>query len=164
MSLRVDSPPPPADLAEDPHGGGGHDWVRLHRAENDIDAALLVGKLSDAAIETRTLKDRGAPGAWLYGGSNPWAPVEIFVRRFQLNDAIIVLAEVSLNLEAHADDERPTERGERRWRIPAMWWATALTLGIALTALAIAQVTHTTGFCQLPVLCERQSVHGPARP
>ena len=146
MSLRVDFPPPPADLADEPYGGGGRDWVRLHRADNDIDAALLVGKLSDAAIETRTLKDRGAPGAWLYGGSNPWAPVEIFVRRFQLNDARIVLAEVSLNLDSRPAGEAPPAASEHRWRIPAIWWATAVTLGIALTALTIAQVAHTTGF------------------
>ncbi|MGH2736402.1 MAG: DUF2007 domain-containing protein, partial [Actinomycetota bacterium] len=93
MAIRLDAPPP-TDLRGDPHGGGGREWVALFRASNDIDAALLVGRLDEAGVESRSLKDRADPGAWLYGGSNPWAPVMIYVHRYQLSDARFVLAQV----------------------------------------------------------------------
>lgn len=161
MPVKVDTPPPPVDL-ESRGGGGDRDWVELFMAQNDIDAHLLAGRLNEAAIETRTLKDRGVPGAWLYGGSNPWAPVTIFVLRFQLLDAKLVLAEVAF--EAPDAGALPSVEDDSRWRVPLMWWATALTLGIFLTALALLQATSSTSFCQLPVLCEkRSSSEDPAR-
>lgn len=85
--------PPGAPAGGD--GGGGSGWTRLAVASNDIEAHLLEGCLLEAGIETRTVKDRTAPGAWLMGGSNPWAPVEVHVRRFQLDDARLVLLEVA---------------------------------------------------------------------
>jgi hypothetical protein len=120
----------------------------LFRAANDIEAALLLGKLADAAIETHSIKDFNAPGTWVYGGSNPWAAVMIYVRRFQLIDAKIVLAEVSLTTP-----EEPSEPEERSRRIPRMWWATALALGVALSAIAVQQAADQGRFCQLPILC-----------
>ena len=119
------------------------------RAANDIEAALLIGKLADQAIETRTIKDRSQPNSWLYGGSNPWAPVLVYVRRIQLVDARLLLAEISL-----ASDEVPRRPDTRaRRRVPRMWWATALALGLSLSALALLQITEQERFCQLPVLC-----------
>jgi hypothetical protein len=120
----------------------------LFRAANDIEAALLLGKLNAAAVETHSIKDRNAPGTWVYGGSNPWAAVMIYVRRFQLIDARIVLAEVSLEIPA---EPSVAERGSRR--IPRMWWATALALGVALSAIAVQQAADQRRFCQLPILC-----------
>jgi hypothetical protein len=143
------SPPSSPPRPEDGSRGGGNDWVELFRAANDIEAALLSGKLSDAAIETRLVKDRTAPGTWVYGGSNPWAAVMIYVRRFQLIDARIVLAEVSLEIS-----EEPPEADRRsRRRVPRMWWATALALGVALSAIAVQQAADQRRFCQLPILC-----------
>ena len=147
MSVRLEPPSSPP-RAEDGPRGGGRDWVELFRAANDIEAALLLGKLADAAIETHSIKDFNAPGTWVYGGSNPWAAVMIYVRRFQLIDARIVLAEVSLE----APDE-PSVPDERRRRIPRMWWATALALGVALSAIAVQQAADQGRFCQLPILC-----------
>ena len=143
------TPPSSPPRVEGGPQGGGRDWVELFRAANDIEAALLLGKLADAAIETHSIKDFSAPGSWVYGGSNPWAAVMIYVRRFQLIDARIVLAEVSL--EAPDEPSIPDERRGRR--IPRMWWATALALGVALSAIAVQQAADQGRFCQLPILC-----------
>jgi len=148
-SVRLEPPSSPPTFDNESNGGGGRGWVELFRAANDIDAALLVGRLADRSIETRTIKDRSQPNSWLYGGSNPWAPVLVYVRRIHLIDARIVLAEISL---ATADvPARTSERGRRR--IPRMWWATALALGLALSTLALLQIAEQERFCQLPVLC-----------
>ena len=154
MPLKVDSPPPPADVASD-GGGGDRGWVPFFRAPNDIDAHLLAGRLNDAAIETRTVKDRGVPGCWLYGGSNPWAAVTSFVRSVQLVDAKVVLAEVAFN--APAAEAPPSPDSGSRWKVPLMWWATALALGIFFTALALLQAATSMSFCQLPVFCRNQA-------
>ena len=143
------SPPSSPPRSEDGSRGGGNDWVELFRAADDIEAALLLGRLADAAVETRSIKDRNAPGTWVYGGSNPWAAVMIYVRRFQLIDARIVLAEVSL--EIPAEPSAADRRGRRR--VPRMWWATALALGVALSAIAVQQAADERRFCQLPILC-----------
>jgi hypothetical protein len=148
-AVRLDPPSSPPTVGDEPNGGG-RDWVELFRAANDIEAALLIGKLADRAIETRTVKDRSQPNSWLYGGSNPWAPVLVYVRRLQLIDARILLAEISL-----ANDETPPRTdGRTRRRVPRVWWATALALGLALSALALLQIAEQERFCQLPVLCE----------
>ncbi|MGH2827384.1 MAG: hypothetical protein ACRDKF_10485, partial [Actinomycetota bacterium] len=143
------SPPSSPPRSEDGSRGGGNDWVELFRAANDIEAALLLGKLADAAVETRSIKDRNAPGTWVYGGSNPWAAVMIYVRRLQLIDARIDLAEDSLEIP----EEPSVEDRRSRRRVPRMWWATALALGIALSAIAVQQAADQRRFCQLPILC-----------
>lgn len=149
MSVRLEPPSSPPTVDDESNGGGGRHWVELFRAANDIEAALLIGKLADRAIETRTVKDRSQPNSWLYGGSNPWAPVLVYVRRLQLVDARILLAEISL-----ANDDAPARTDERsRRRIPRVWWATALALGLSLSALALMQIAEQERFCQLPVLC-----------
>jgi len=148
-TVRLDPPSSPPTVDDESNGGGGRDWVELFRAENDIEAALLIGKLADRAIESRTVKDRSQPNSWLYGGSNPWAPVLVYVRRLQLVDARILLAEISL-----ASDDVPARTdGRARRRVPRVWWATALALGLALSALALLQIAEQERFCQLPVMC-----------
>jgi hypothetical protein len=141
MSSRLDVPPlvvPPPPV---PEGGGDSEWTQLTRARNDIDAHLLVGRLQEGGVETRTVKDRHAPGAWIYAGSNPWAPVAVFVRRFQLDEARLILMEISLeetDRQRALATDRPPPRGIRA--SPLLWWATALVLGAIFTALAIAQM------------------------
>ena len=134
MRVGIDRPAPPAPVE---HGGDGS-WVELTTARNDIDAHLLTGRLHDAGIETRTIVDRTAPGAWLYGGSNPWAPIGVFVRRFDLADARIVLAEVAYEMPSGGASHPPSEPR----RASALWWATAIALGIVLSALVLAQVVR----------------------
>ena len=141
--------PPPVD-SDHGGGGGGSGWVRLLRAPNDIEAHLLVGRLGEAGVEARLLHDKGAPGTWLYGGSNPWAPVTVIVRLRQLEDARLVLAEVSFA----APDHVPAPPQKRDWRIPVVWWVAALALGTLLTGTALAQVADAIrSRCDLPVLC-----------
>ena len=149
-SGNIDLPP----RVETGRSGGGARWVELVTAADDIDAHLLIGRLEEGGIETRTMKDRSAPGAWLYGGSNPWAPVVILVRTFELEPARIVLAEVAFEGPA-AEPERPRSPAERR-RAALLWWTTAIVLGMTFTALVVAQAVRATPGCQLPILCEER--------
>jgi hypothetical protein len=128
----LDLPPPPIE-----ERGGDSEWRQLTRARNDIDAHLLVGRLNEGGVETRSVKDRQAMGSWIYAGSNPWAPVTIFVRRFQLDDARLILMEISLQTDGQG---LGGQRGGRGPMSPVLWWATALALGVLFTALAVAQM------------------------
>ena len=132
MAAHTDTPLPPLVLD---HGdsGGGTGWVELVRASDDIHASLLVGRLEAAGIQTLTIKDRKAPGAWLLAGSNPWAPVTIYVRRLQVEDARIVFAEIALE----APDSEASPRAVEE--VPLRWWIAAVGLGIVLTVLSLAQ-------------------------
>jgi hypothetical protein len=144
----INSPaPPPAGVAED---DGGFGWIELTRARDDIDAHLLVGRLEEAGIETHTIKDRTQLGAWMYGGSDPWAPVAVLVRRIQFEDARLVLAEISLaGPPAAPPDEAPN--GSRRSAL--VWWALALALGLLLTGIALSRTAQVVGVCELPLIC-----------
>lgn len=134
MGAKLDLPPPPS-LTKG--GGGGSGWVELARARDDIDAHLLEGRLNEGGIETRAIKDRGAPGAWLYGGSNPWAPVTILVRRWQLEDARLVLAEISFTAPDTGVAGRSPSPG-----LALKWWLLALGLGALLILAALAQAVY----------------------
>ncbi len=147
MPAKVDVPPPPAPVRS---GGGGSEWVELIRARDDIDAHLLAGLLEEAGIESRSLKDRSVP-VWMYGGSNPWAPVIILVRRLHLEDARIVLAEVSWN--APPATTPPAQRNTRPRRAPALWWLVALVLGAFVVATLLFELGRATAACGSPVSC-----------
>jgi hypothetical protein len=152
VSIRLGAPSPPITADR---GGGGSEWVELIKARHDIDAHLLTGRLSEAGIETQTVKDRAAPGAWLYGGSNPWAPVAIFVRRFQLQDARVALAEISYEGPA-AEGAKVGGDTTRGWRGPVVWWISALVLGLLFTLIGLRQATRFIEPCNIPVLCDTQ--------
>jgi hypothetical protein len=142
MGVSVDLPPTRIDVYD---GGGESDWVELFTARNDIDAHLLVGRLDEAGIQSHTVKDRSAPGAWLYGGSNPWAPVAVFVRRLQLEDARLVLAEISMRTPF----VRPIpERSSRRGTL--VWWAVALVLGAFFTWVGLERMQEEMRDCRPP--------------
>ena len=162
MSVRLDLPPPPFTARG---GGGGNEWVVLLRAENDIDAHLLSGRLAEAGIETRTSVDRTAPGAWLYGGSNPWAPVTVFVRRLQLEEARVVLAEISFVAPSVAPGSLPSPRARRS--VPLLWWLTALALGVFMTIIGLAEVAQALSPCRTPRASrapQSSSLRHPAEP
>ena len=143
MSVAVGLPPP---ITTTPTGGSSR-WVWLCRAANDIEAHLMVGRLTEAGIETRTITEP-APGAWLFGGGHPWAPVTVYVRRIQLEDAHFALAEVAF--QAPAASARPG----RGLQLPLRWWATALAMGLVLSGAALAQVAASLEVCRVPVLCD----------
>ena len=142
---------PPPHVEGDGGGGGGSGWVRLLRAPNDIEAHLLVGRLGESGVEARIVREKGAPSAWLYGGSNPWAPVTVMVRLRQLEDARLVLAEVSFEGPDHVRDRTPVEPD---WRIPVVWWVTAIALGVLVTGAALAQIADAVfARCRVPIFC-----------
>jgi hypothetical protein len=143
----IDLPP----ITDDDRRGGGARWVELTRASDDIDAHLLIGRLDEAGIETRTMKDRSGPGAWLLGGSDPWAPVVILVRAFELDSAKLVLAELAYE-GPPAIPQATTTQAEHRKRT-MLWWATAILLGVTFTALIVAQTVRAIPNCRIPILC-----------
>jgi hypothetical protein len=147
MSVLTDRPPPPAATG-DRGGGGGSGWIELVKARDDIDAHLLRGRLGEAGIDSRLVKDRFAPGAWLYGGSNPWAPVTVMVRRRQLEDARVVLAEISLD----APSAVAASRGPGGFK-SRLWWVTALGLGALLSLIVLVQTAESLALCKTLPFC-----------
>ena len=143
----IDPGTPDPDL-----GGGGAGWVELLIAGNDIEAHLLIGRLAEAGVETRTVKDRSGPGAWLHGGSDPWAPVTILVKRVQLEDARLVLAEISWSQPTVDPDDPTASRASAKPRALA-WWAAAIALGIAFTSIALARTSGVLNGCEIPLIC-----------
>ena len=133
--------------------GGGTGWVELTRTRNDIEAHLLTGRLNEAGVETSCLKDRGAPGAWLHGGSNPWAPVTVFVKKVQLDDARLVLAEISWSQAPVDPMERPTIERVGGTRYALTWWVAAIALGLLFTSIALARTGEVLHSCDLPLVC-----------
>lgn len=120
-------------------------------ADNDIDAQLLQGRLNEVGIEVRTIKDRSGP-VWMHGGSDPWAPVAIWVRRFQLEDSRIVLAELAFLWPAASPEPAGT-----MW--PAVtWWVAAIALGVLLTGAGLVRTAEHLDRCGLSVTCEPGAV------
>lgn len=146
MNAVLDPPVAPPKL-DDEATGGGSEWVELIKAPNDIDAHLLAGRLEVAGIETRAIKDHKGP-AWLYGGSDPWAPVAIWVRRFQLEDSRIVLAELSF--AAPAATRAPEVA---RWKGAVVWWAAAIALGILFTGIGLMHSAESLRTCSPAESC-----------
>lgn len=142
-------PPPPSSDRD----GGGIGWVELTRTRNDIEAHLLTGRLNEAGVETSCIKDRGAPGAWLHGGSNPWAPVTVFVKKMQLDDARLVLAEISWAQPSIDPMQAPALERAGGTRYALTWWVAAIALGLLFTFIALARTGQVLHSCELPLVC-----------
>ena len=140
---RTDIPTPPVVTGG---SGGGSDWVQLVTARGDIDAHLLEGRLNEAGIETRSIKDHSGP-TWLLGGSDPWGPVALWVKRSQYEDSRIVLAEL-------AYDAPPAikEAGPLGWS-PTAWWVAAIGLGLLLTGIGWARSAEYIDRCGFTMSC-----------
>jgi hypothetical protein len=143
-------------LPDDPSGGsewegGGRDWTHLTRVGGDIEAHLLMGRLEGSGVECNSVKDRALSPSWVHGGGNPWTPVNIMVRRFQLDDARIVLAEVAL--EAPSAQRPPPTQVVPRWRPLLLWWTLALGLGLLMSALSWAQTADSAEQCRRDPSC-----------
>jgi hypothetical protein len=140
-------------------GGGGGGWVELTRAANDIEASLMCGRLRFAGVESTSVKDRSGP-SWLFGGSDQWAPVTIMVRKIQLTDARIVLAEIAFDQPAaHPGATAAMSRPDRRTAF--LFWATAIALGTFLTGVALARTGAAMHDCDLPIICVEGGVQDP---
>lgn len=142
--------------------GGGWGWVSLTRARNDIEASLVTGRLEGSGIETSTLKDRSAPGSFLYCGSDASAPVTILVRKIQYEDARLILAEVAFDAPPALREEFEPSTG---WRGPVLWWVAALMLGAFFTALSYVEATNRLEQCRGPAcpVVDREAVDSTGR-
>lgn len=149
MSLRIDAPAPPLWL--DDENGGGSEWVVFARTPNDIAAHLLTGFLNEAGIETQAVTDRSGPGAWLHGGSDPWAPVTVYVRKYQYEDGRILQAELALLDESSTPPPRPSAHSRAG---VITWWIAALALGALFTGIALAQTAAFLEKCDWRLVCE----------
>jgi hypothetical protein len=159
MSMRVDTPPPALETGD---SGGGSEWIPLVTVRGDIDAHLIEGRLLVAGIEVRAIKDRTGP-TWLLGGSDPWGPVAIWVKRFQYDDSRIVLAEVSFAAAGDGDardapgshDGRGARNEEtmKGWS-PFVWWAVAIALGLGFTGIGLARSADYIDRCGFSASCE----------
>jgi hypothetical protein len=145
MQAVIDRPPPPVeDLS-----GGDSGWIHLFRAAGDIEAHLLGGRLGAAGIEVRMVKDRTGFGAWLHGGSDPWAPVDLLVRKVYAQDARIILAEIALAQPAYAVREAAVPAVRRA----LVWWTLAIALGAGLSSIALARTAEYLDRCGLTTNC-----------
>ena len=144
MTTLVEAPPPPVDVAGP---GGGSDWVVLTTADNDIEAHLLEGCLNAEGIEVRAVKDHSGP-SWLLNGSDPWAPVSLWVRRHQYDDSQVVLAEVAYAAPEAVPHTRPNRVS------PMRFWAIALGLGLALSGIGFARSLDHVQRCGFSTTCE----------
>lgn len=150
MSTIIEAPPPVVSAGGS--GGGGSGWVELTVAKHDIDAHLLAGRLEEAGIEVSMVKDKTSP-AWLFGGSNPRAPVTLLVRRFQLESARLALAEIAFEAPAATPVSSPAEAPRRARLWPILWWAAALALGAFFSTIGLAQTARSLHGCKVPVIC-----------
>ena len=81
----------------------------------------------------------------MLAGSNPWAPVSILVRKLQLEDARLVLAEISFSLPAAPP--QPAARPDGKWRAPLVWWLAAIALGAIFTGIGLVQTVTSMEQC-----------------
>jgi len=144
MPTRTDLPNPPVRLGGD--SGGDSGWVQLVTTRGDIDAHLLAGCLNEAGIETRTIKDHSGP-TWLHGGSDPWGPVALWVKRSQYEESRIVLAELAYDAPAAVKDAGPLG-----WS-PTTWWIAAISLGLLLTGIGFARSAEYVDRCGFTINC-----------
>ena len=149
MPTRTDLPVPPSTAEE--HSEGGPEWVRLMTMRGDIDAHLLEGRLNGAGIETRRIKDHSGP-VWLLGGSDPWGPVALWVKRSQYEDSRIVLAELAFDAPPAIKDAGPLG-----WS-PTTWWIAAISLGLLLTGIGWARSAEYIDRCGFTMSCPQSEV------
>jgi hypothetical protein len=146
MQSVIERPPPPL---EDLWRGGDSGWIHLFRAAGDIEAQLLTGRLQTAGVDARLVKDRSGSGAWLHGGSDPWAPVDVLVRKVHAQEARIVLAEIALAQPAYV----PRDVATPMLRRTILWWTLAIALGAGLSSIALARTADHLDRCGLTTNC-----------
>jgi hypothetical protein len=134
-------PSPPEHPSERP--GGGRDWRLLTTARNQIVGHMVQGVLNAQGIECLMEGFNGSPGAWLKPFGDPLAPVRLYVRRYDLESASLILHEVD---HQPAEPDGPVGR-----RIRAMWLGSMLTI-FAATALLLLELVGRP-VCLLGIYC-----------
>ena len=80
------------------------EWVKLGTAGDDYEANLLVGRLGSAGIEARTLKNDPGAISYLRAGHDPDAPVDVYVRADQVDEAEAELQVIETEVD-HTEPE-----------------------------------------------------------
>jgi hypothetical protein len=135
-------PFPPEPREERP--GGGQDWLLLTTARNEFVGHMVQGVLNAQGIDCLVDGFNASPGAWLKPFGDPLAPVRVFVRRFDLESASLLLHEVD---HQPADPDAPAGR-----RVRAMWLGTMLTV-LAATAVLVLELVGRP-VCLLGIYCQ----------
>jgi hypothetical protein len=134
-------PSPPEEPLERP--GGGQDWQLLTTARNQIVGHMVRGVLNAQGIECLIDGFNASPGAWLKPFGDPLAPVRLYVRRYDLESASLILHEVD---HQPSDPDAPADR-----RIRAMWLGSMFTI-VAATALLLLELVGGP-VCLLGIYC-----------
>ena len=143
IAVRSGSVTPPPLVGEERNGGGGGgEWTLLTVARGHVVAHLVKGRLAEEGIESFLDTSNPAPGAWLLPFGDPAAPVKVFVRKFHLDWARLVISEA---------ESLPTVGGgaiySKRW-----FWPVALLVGAVLVALSLIEIFGSTS-CSLGIFC-----------
>jgi hypothetical protein len=111
---------------------GEGDWVPLASAADDIEAHLVTGALAEEGIEVHTEPLRSGSGDYLFGGSNPHAPIRLFVREAQLEEARALM-----DGAARAERTSGSEADQVPLASPGGPWRWALAVAVAAVVLVI---------------------------
>jgi hypothetical protein len=116
-------------------------------ARDDYEASLIAGRLEEAGIGSRLIKEHDAVGGFIYKGYDPTAPVAVLVPRSQLHEAQTLLG--SLDSERAARDDRAAEHepiDTPRPAFPRLWvWIAAMLVLGSLALLVISLVLDHFG-------------------
>ena len=126
--MKVDAKVPHLPPALTDEQGGGSGWKLLTTANDHVIAHLIEGNLLSVGIETFLDVSNPSPGAFLKPFGDPLAPVAIYVRIHEFQQASLILHEL---------DHRPVnpEQAPSR-RVRRLWVMTLLAvLGVAVLIL-----------------------------
>ena len=114
-------------------------WLQVADARDDYEAQLIIGRLTEAGIESNTLKSGSAPGAWLTGVQNQWGPVAVLVPPEEFQTARRVLegfGAEGYGVEGEADEAETT--------LPSTSSAVLVVIAIVVAGAMIAAFLYST--------------------
>ena len=111
LKVNEKSPHLPPTITD--HRGGGSGWKLLTTASDHVTAYLIEGNLISAGIETLMDSSNPSPGAFLKPFGDPLAPVAIYVRTHEFQQASLILHE--LDHQPVNPEAAPSRRVRRLW-------------------------------------------------
>lgn len=129
--------------AESGAGRGRGGWRHLTTARDHFTAHLIEGLLSENGLESHLDTFDPAPGAFLKPFGDPMAPVRVFVRQGDFEEASLLLHEVG-----HVPPDPDAAPS------PRLKWMWAFTIAVVLIA-ALLGLLEILGFapCAIRLFC-----------